>query len=245
MQLIGRLALGVATMLGFVTAACAQPAGPPYPPWVQQPLPSPSAPLPGAGTPQPAPAQATPSVTARVQQYLLTPHGEVDGLLLADGTAVRFPPHQGVALASTVKPGDNISAVGFLGPTTAYGRAMKALTITNTATGQTVVDQPPLSRPVPPHLRGLVRAPLTVTGPVARFLVNPKGDVDGLVLTTGEQVKFKPHHGVLILTLLGRTGGAVTASGYGTRNAFGTVVDAESVAIGTQALSLRGKGKGR
>jgi hypothetical protein len=191
----------------------------------------------------PLPAQSVPSVAGQVQQYLLTPHGDVDGLLLADGTVVKFPPHLGVTLASTVRPGDSVSAVGFLGPATGYGRAMKAIAITNAATGQTVVDQPPAGRPLPPDRRGLARAPFTVIGPVARFLVNPKGDVDGLVLTTGEQVKFKPHSGALVVTLLGPAGGSIGATGYGTRNAFGTALEAESITVGSQTISLRGRGR--
>src|SRR6266511_4334573 len=93
---------------------------------------------------QPAPVQPTPTLSGTVQQYLLTPHGEVEGLLLTDGTAVTI--------------------TGFLGPVMPQGRAVKALTITNTATGQTVVDQPPTSRPLPPDQRGLTRTPLTVSG---------------------------------------------------------------------------------
>jgi hypothetical protein len=182
-------------------------------------------------------------VAGRFQQYLLTPHGEVDGLLLADSTVVKFPPHLGVSLASTVRPGDSVSVVGFLGFATSYGRAMKALAITNTATGRTVVDQPPADRPLPPDQRGLARVPLTMSGPLAHLLVTPKGDVDGLILAGGEQVKFKPKSGARVMTLLGQGGGVVTASGYGTRNAFGTVLEAESLTIGSQTLSLRGRGR--
>lgn len=58
-------------------------------------------------------ADPTPSVTGKVQQYLLTPHGEVEGLLLADGASVRFPPHEGEALAEMAKPGAEIAAVLF------------------------------------------------------------------------------------------------------------------------------------
>jgi len=229
MRSFRRLIIGVFASFGMTAVAMAQ---------------TPAPTMPSAATqPQQFVGSSAPSVAGRVEQYLLTPHGEVEGLLLADGTAVRFTPHLGVTLASTVRPGDNVSAVGFLGPGTSYGRALKALTITNTASGQTVVDQPPTSRPVPPHLRGLAQVPLTVSGTVAHFLTNPKGDVDGLVLATGEQVKFKPHHGALILTMLGRTSGAITASGYGARNAFGTVVAAESITVGTQTISLRGRGR--
>jgi hypothetical protein len=194
-----------------------------------QPLPTPA-----------APAQSPPSVSGTVQQYLLTPHGEVDGLLLSDGTVVKFPPHLGAALASNVKPGDTVTAIGFLGPITPQGRAIKTLTITNTATGQTVVDQPPPSRPLPPDQRGLTRVPLTVSGTVAHVLVNDHGDVDDLILSTGEQVKFRPHNGTAVVMLLGQQPGAtVQASGYGTRNAFGTVVDADTLMVGNQTIALR------
>lgn len=146
----------------------------------------------------PAAAMTAPSVTGTVQQYLLTPHGEVDGLLLSDGTVVKFSPHLAERLTATVKLGDAVVVLGFMGLATPYGTAVKALTITNTATGQGVVDEPPTAPPLPPGRRGLSLAPLTVTGTVARLLVNPAGDVDGLLLSTGEQVKLRPENGRLV-----------------------------------------------
>jgi hypothetical protein len=85
-----------------------------------------------------------------------------------------------------VKPGDAVTVAGFLVSATAQGQAVKALTITNTATGQTVTDHPPAGRPLPPELRGLTLTPLTVRGTVAHFNVNDHGDVDGLILGSGE-----------------------------------------------------------
>jgi hypothetical protein len=149
-------------------------------------------------------AQQAPSVTGTFQQYLLTPHGEVEGVLLQDGTVVRFPPHMGITLAGIAKPGDEVAVVGFLGPTISYGRAIKALTLTNKKTGQSVVDQPPSTPPMPPDMRGLTRKPLGVRGTVARLLVNDKGDVDGLILSGGEQVKFPPHNGAVLAMMLCR-----------------------------------------
>jgi hypothetical protein len=205
-----------------------------------QPAPAPLVPARPAPPPSPTPAPVQPTVSGTVQQDLLTPHGEVEGLLLADGTIVRFPPHLSVALASTVKPGEAVTVAGFLVSTTAQGQAVKALTITNTATGQTVVDQPPASRPLPPELRGLPLTPLTVRGTVARLLVNDHGDVDGLILSSGEEVKFRPPNGATVVILLGQQPGAIVqASGYGTRNAFGTVVDADSITVGSQIITLR------
>jgi hypothetical protein len=211
--------------------------------WAQPARPGPAPAFQGAGAQPPLTASPSPSVAGRVQQYLLTPHGEVDGLLLADSTVVKFPAHLGMSLASTVRPGDSVSAVGILGLATSHGRAMKALAITNTATGRTVVDQPPPDRPLPPDQRGLARVPLTVSGPLAHLLVNPKGDVDGLILAAGEQVKFKPKSSARVMAMLGQVGGVVTASGYGTRNAFGTALSAASITIGSQTISLRGRGR--
>jgi hypothetical protein len=185
-------------------------------------------------------AQTTPSVIGTVQQYLLNPHGEVDGLLLSDGTVVRFPPHMGIALVSSVKAGDAVTVVGFLGPTTPQGVAIKALTITtNSKTGHTLVDQPPVTRPLPPDLRGLTRTALTVSGTLSRFLANPHGEIDGLILSGGEQVKFPPHQGAFIVMALGRAGGAITVTGFGTKNAFGTVVEGQSMTMGDQTVWTR------
>ncbi len=246
-------------VLGLIAFADAQPAAPPPPPGpypgVGQPSgPPPSPPYPIGAQPVPvapglpampnAPqipaSQGSPSVVGQVQLYLLNPDGEVDGFLLSDGTEVKFPPHLAATLTAMVRPGSSVSVVGFFGNPTAYGRAVPALSVTNTATGQTVVDQPPASPPPPPYLRRLARSPLTVSGTVARFLVNPPGDVDGLLLTSGEQVRFPPHNGVRVVTLLGgRAGSSITANGYGTRNAFGSVVEADSLTINGQTVTLR------
>ncbi|MGB7911809.1 MAG: hypothetical protein WCF59_06250 [Desulfobaccales bacterium] len=190
-------------------------------------------------------AQQAPSVTGTVQQYLLTPHGEVDGVLLQDGTVVRFPPHLGTALAGLAKPGDEVAVVGFLGPTTPHGRAIKALTITNEKTGQSVVDHPPSTPPLPPDMRGLAHKPLTVRGAVARLLVNDKGDVDGLILVGGEQVKFPPPNGPVVAKMLEEGKKTVEASGNGTTNTFGTVVDAMSLSMDGQAVPVSGPGRPR
>jgi hypothetical protein len=244
-------ALGLLVSLVIATAAAAQPTVPvaPVPGGVQAPAPPPGLAGPGVGV------QPAPTVAGQVQQYLLTPHGEVDGLLLSDGTVVKFPPHLGSALTSAVGPGDPVTVIGFLGVATPHGRAMRALTITNTRTGRAVVDQPPPARPMPPHLRGLALTAITVSGTVSRVLVTPAGDVDGVILSGGEQVKLRPgkpgkkdkpdkkgrpvQAAAAIATVLERPGTAVTATGAGTRNAFGTVVAAETLTVDGPAILPR------
>src|SRR5437899_3059042 len=56
-----------------------------------------------AGTYDP---QQFPAIQGKVAQYSLTPRGDVDGLILDDGTEVHLPPHLGTQLVFLVKPGD-------------------------------------------------------------------------------------------------------------------------------------------
>jgi hypothetical protein len=229
--------------------AVGQTEAPPLPPPYAQPQ---FAPAPLAAPPPPPPDATTlpiqnggvaPSVTGVVKQYLLTPVGDVEGLELRDGTDVRLPPHMGAALAGIVKPGDRINVVGFVGPQTSYGRAIKALTITNTGTNQSVVDQPPTEPPPPPWMRAASMKTMTVRGTLDRYILNDRGDIDGLILSNGYEVKFPPHIGMAVaMALAPQPSAAIQANGYGTSNAFGTVVDAMtgSLTVGSQSIPIAG-----
>lgn len=184
-------------------------------------------------------AERLPSVNGTVQQYLLSSHGDPDGLLLVDGTAIKFPPHLGVALASQVKPGDPVEVIGFLGVQAPHGRAVKALSIRNTKTGQTLLDQPPTTPTSPKHDEA--NDAFTVSGAVTRLLVNQHGDPDGLILSGGEQVKFRPHQAPLVQALVTDSHAVLTVSGFGTRNAFGTVIRAKSLRVDGKTLELDDK----
>lgn len=114
---------------------------------------------------------------------------EVDGFLLVDGIRVKFPPHIGASLAAVARPGQMVKVIGFTGLPTQFGAAIEGLSVTSAATGKTVIDQPPTGYETRPSVAGQW---LSVTGGVARFLVNPAGSVDGLIMASGEQVKLPP-----------------------------------------------------
>ena len=57
-----------------------------------------------------------PAIQGRVGQYSLTPRGDVDGLILTDGTEVHMPPHLGTQLVFAVKPGDAVTVHGLSRP---------------------------------------------------------------------------------------------------------------------------------
>ena len=72
---------------------------------------APPVPQDAGATPLYDPAQL-PSFNGKVQQFTLTPRGEIDGLILTDGTEVKTPPHLSTAIAYAIKPGDTVTIHG-------------------------------------------------------------------------------------------------------------------------------------
>jgi len=78
-----------------------------------------------------------PSYRGQVQFFTLTPPGDIDGLILTDGTEIKTPPHLSTALALTIRPGDAITVHGLKA---AQLPLVQALSVTNDATGRSVID---------------------------------------------------------------------------------------------------------
>lgn len=53
--------------------------------------------------------QQLPAQRGEVQQFTMTPRGDIDGLMLTDGTEVKTPPHLSTAMAFSIKPGDSVT----------------------------------------------------------------------------------------------------------------------------------------
>lgn len=225
-----RLAALAAFML-IGTAAIAQQ--PPPPPSAQ-----PQAPMPIGPAARPLPpgpdAEAAGSITlnGRLQQWLLNPNGEVDGLLLADGTQVAFPPHLSASVQQTMKPGDTVQVVGWRTPGAPVLRAASL-----NANGRNVVDQPPAPGSLPPAPRdpGALTA-MSASGRVARPLYTGRGDVNGVLLDNGSIVRFPPHVGAEIAATL-QPGSTLHAKGWGSRGPLGSAI--EATAIGPTADGMR------
>src|SRR6202795_415013 len=85
-------------------------------------------------------ATQLPETKGTVKQYTLTPRGDVDGLILNDGTEIKLPPHLTAQIVYAVRPGDAVSVRGL------RARALplvEAASVTNSATGASVVDTGP------------------------------------------------------------------------------------------------------
>jgi hypothetical protein len=76
------------------------------------------------------------------------------------------------------------------------------------------------------------------TGTIRTHLVNGRGDVDGLILASGEQVRFSPKMGRLIVSAEQGAGTQVTIEGKGVRNERGTVISPSQITVGNQTIAL-------
>ncbi len=77
--------------------------------------------------------QQLPAQRGQVQQFTLTPRGDIDGLILTDGTEVKTPPHLSTQIAYAIKPGDTITIHGLHA---AALPLVQAVSITDDATGR-------------------------------------------------------------------------------------------------------------
>ncbi len=161
-------------------------------------------------------------VSGTLSRLTINPEGEVDGFVLADGTLVHLPPHLGTQLAALARPGERVTAAG----ERRFGDDIRARVVRNDGTGASLSDQPPaLAAPVPPALRGVNLARLSVSGVVRRVTRAPRGEPDGVMLDNGAIVKLtvpaaQQFGGLLV------PGARVAAVGYGTRNAYGEALQA-------------------
>ena len=189
--------------------------------------PAPNVAQPPAGTSY---ANLLPETRGTVQRFTLTPIGELDGVILADGTEVHLPPHLTTQLASAVRVGDTVTVQGYR---SSYAPLIVAASITDTNTGQTVVDNgppPPGSRPPPPPpgMPAPGSEQISVQGKVQMPLYGPRGDVNGALLDDGTIVRIGPPEAYQVASLL-NPGQPLAVQGWGLTTAYGRVVDAQAV----------------
>ncbi len=127
------------------------------------------------------PAQL-PEVKGKVTQYTLTPRGDVDGLILADGTEVHLPPHLSTELVFAVRPGDAVTIHGLKARSTPM---VAGVSVTNDATGTTVAAMGGRGR-------GERASPMEAEGKVKALLHEPRGEVNGVLLDNGTIVRLPP-----------------------------------------------------
>ena len=136
--------------------------------------------------------QAGETRVGRVEKLLYNGRDDIDGLRLEGGIEVHFPPHMGDAIARLVKPGDKVEVQGATETRPRGEVVFEASRIVSR--GETIQ----IERPRPPHRPKDHReqeVPMKATATVKEFATNRHGDVDGLLLSDGTEVKLPPHQG--------------------------------------------------
>jgi hypothetical protein len=158
--------------------------------------------------------------------------GDLEGMILTDGTEVHVPPHLSTQLAAAVRPGESVRVFGWR---SSIPNFVVAASLTGQR-GQSVVDQgppPPGMRPPPPPpgqpAPGAQQA--TVQGRVQQILHGPRGDVNGALLDDGTILKFPPPLAWRASSTL-QPGQVVTVQGWALSTSYGRVVDAQTIGAG-------------
>ncbi len=200
----------------------------------------------GAAFGQAGPAydpQQLPMLQGKVAQYSLTPRGEVDGLILEDGTEIRLPPHLGAQLVFVVRPGDRVTVHGLKARAIAM---VQAISVANDATGATVTDNGP-GGPRGPRERG---QPLSAQGYIKAQLHGPIGDLNGVLLEDGTIVRLPPDEADRLAAQLA-PGQPLYVEGDGVANPLGKVIAAQQIGPNQSQLAQvqgpppRGPGRDR
>jgi hypothetical protein len=173
-----------------------------------------------------------PAERGQVQQFTLTPRGDIDGLILTDGTEVKTPPHLSTEIAYSVKPGD---AVVIHGLHAAALPLVQAISVTDEVTGRTVVDNGP-----PGPGRGPAAAPLggfgEVQGRVRMSLHGAQGEVNGALLDDGTVLRLPPPEAYRFTALL-QPGQELFAEGTSLETAIGKVLEVREIGASREQLS--------
>ncbi|MEE3623939.1 hypothetical protein UCD39_08035 [Nitrospirillum sp. BR 11752] len=132
-----------------------------------------------------------PVIPGRVTRLLLSPRGEVDGFLLGDGLEVLMPPHVGTAVAAALTGSHDVT-VGIRGVKLRAGNVVAAVAV-DLPDGRRIADNGP-DQPSPNHRPppqpAVERTPATTMGRIERLLHGGKGELRGVLLHGGEQVRF-------------------------------------------------------
>ena len=165
-----------------------------------------------------------PEFRGTVVQYDLTPRGDVDGLILADGTEVHFPPHMGRDVQAAVRPGDAVTIRG-----EKSGPVLRAGSVAASG-GAPITDRgPPAGGPRPGGKPGDAPAmqAMEEVGTVKMALHGPRGDLNGVLLHSGTIVHLPPKEAARLADAL-KPGQAVAVRGEGVAGPAGRAIGARS-----------------
>ena len=168
-----------------------------------------------------------------IEQYILDPRGEVEGLLLADGSYMYVTSRAEEELLSVLTPGDRVRVYG---RRTQDQGLIQADVIKNLTKGTSVVVPLRLDLPMRDQERRLSVTEMYAKGTIRVLLYHAlRGIVQGMVLSDGTQIRLPPDTSVELRRSL-HVGDSVMIRGNGTANKFGRAIEAGAIGRGMGPL---------
>jgi hypothetical protein len=99
------------------------------------------------------------------------------------------------------------------------------------STEATARDSQVSATPAPPEI-------VKLSGTVKTHLINGHGDVDGLVLSSGEQMRFGPRVGHMIISAEQSGSNTINVEGTVVRSDRGVVIKPRYISVGNQTITL-------
>ncbi|HLW90088.1 MAG TPA: hypothetical protein VKS78_02145 [Roseiarcus sp.] len=183
-----------------------------------------------------------PEIVGAFERFILNPHGDPDGLILADGGEVHFPPHLAADVRAAVEK-DRKGALRFRGVWPRGGSVFAAVAI-ETASGRIIDNGPPKQREEDgkPIKSKQKREPMTAEGVVRRALHGPKGETRGALLEDERIIRFAPHEASRLTRFL-LPGQPIAVRGEGLTSPLGVVIEAREIGRSTDDLESLGAKK--
>jgi hypothetical protein len=163
-----------------------------------------------------------PETRGTVTQFLLNPHGELDGAILDGTLQVHFPPHLSKQVAKHIALGNRLRVRGVK----PRGADVIAAVTLKSQQGVEIIDEGPQHHEHPSKPEG---KSMDVQGEVVRSLYGPKGELRGALLDDGTSLRMPPHAAAELANYL-VPGAHVQAWGHGVRNKFGRTIDVHDIA---------------
>ncbi|ACI51655.1 conserved hypothetical protein [Gluconacetobacter diazotrophicus PA1 5] len=162
-----------------------------------------------------------PVTSGTVAHYLPTPAGDVDGLILTDGTEILCSHELGLAIAGLVKPGDRVSVSGLRGRTLPIVRAYAV----DGPRGRRIEDAGAVSVRLPTPTSG---PDIVVDGTVRAPLYSLHGQLIGAVMQDHSAIYLTAAEAARLAAWL-QPGRPLYAVGNGSTGALGTAIDARDI----------------
>jgi hypothetical protein len=166
-----------------------------------------------------------PETRGVVTQFLLSPHGELDGLILEKDRQVHFPPHMSKLVVKHIPIGDKISVRGIK----PRGANIIAAVALKSGSGIVILDEGPPDRHEKHGKAHAEKKPMTVSGEVRLPLFGPRGELRGALLIDGTSIRMPPHAAAELASYL-EPGAHIQVWGHGIQNRHGKTVEVDEIA---------------